>query len=208
YQSTNILMEKERERGGREREGGRAAVIISHSRLSFLLFYCRKTTCFQNASAISQTSRSKPLATQVRKVLLFFYLPVYPCGAKSREWKYFDGACYFFSIQEVIWHTAENHCQEKNSELVVITNQYEQNFLQSQIRNERYWIGLSDHNDEGQWRWIDGTDYRTSFKNWVEGEPNDHSHNEDCAELSQSGKWNDVSCNTKKVYVCKKPLSS
>ncbi|XP_026529573.1 hepatic lectin-like isoform X1 [Notechis scutatus] len=133
---------------------------------------------------------------------------LYPCGAKSREWKYFDGACYFFSIQEVIWHTAENDCEEKNSKLVVITNQYEQNFLQSQTRNERNWIGLSDHNAEGQWRWVDGTDYRTSFKNWQEGEPNDHSSNEDCAELFKSGKWNDVSCNTKKFYVCKKPLSS
>uniref|UniRef100_A0A8C6VIV8 C-type lectin domain-containing protein n=1 Tax=Naja naja TaxID=35670 RepID=A0A8C6VIV8_NAJNA len=138
----------------------------------------------------------------------FFYLPVYPCGAKTREWKHFDGACYFFSIQQDIWHTAESHCEEKNSELVVITNQYEQNFLQSQTRNERYWIGLSDHNDEGQWRWIDGTDYRTSFKNWLEGEPNDHSSNEDCAELSSTGKWNDVPCNIKKFYVCKKPLSS
>ncbi|XP_013919830.1 PREDICTED: hepatic lectin-like [Thamnophis sirtalis] len=101
-----------------------------------------------------------------------------------------------------------NHCEEQNSELVVITNQYEQNFLQAQARNERYWIGLSDHNDEGQWRWVDGTDYRTSFKYWSEGEPNDHSNNEDCAEIYQAGRWNDVSCNIKKFYICKKSLPS
>ncbi|XP_034275240.1 hepatic lectin-like [Pantherophis guttatus] len=133
---------------------------------------------------------------------------MYPCGTKSREWKHFDGACYFFSIQQVIWHTAKSHCEEQKSELIVITNQYEQNFVQAETRGQRYWIGLSDHNDEGQWRWVDSTDYRTSFKNWSEGEPNDHSSNEDCAEISQGGKWNDISCNTKIFYVCKKSLPS
>ncbi|XP_015671217.1 hepatic lectin [Protobothrops mucrosquamatus] len=131
---------------------------------------------------------------------------LYPCGAKSREWKHFDGACYFFSVTQVIWHTAKSKCEEENSELVVITNQYEQNFLETETRSQRFWIGLSDHNTEGQWRWVDNTDYRTSFKNWLEGEPNDNSNNEDCGELYEAGKWNDVSCNTKKFYVCKKPL--
>ncbi|KAM6469347.1 hepatic lectin-like isoform 1-T1 [Liasis olivaceus] len=133
---------------------------------------------------------------------------MYPCGAKSREWDYFDGACYFFSFQQLIWHTAKNHCEQQHSQLVVITNQYEQNFLQSRTRGERYWIGLSDNNIEGHWRWVDNTDYRTSFKNWARGEPNDHGNDEDCAQIHEAGEWNDVSCNTKSFYVCKKPLPS
>ncbi|XP_070597166.1 hepatic lectin-like [Erythrolamprus reginae] len=133
---------------------------------------------------------------------------LYPCGAKSREWKDYNGACYFFSVDQVIWHTAKSKCEEMKSELIVITNQEEQNFVQDQVRGDRFWIGLSDHNDEGQWRWIDSTDFRTSYKNWLEGEPNDNSNNEDCGELYTAGKWNDVACNAKKFYVCKKPLPS
>ncbi|XP_063150072.1 hepatic lectin-like [Candoia aspera] len=133
---------------------------------------------------------------------------MYPCGARSREWEYFDGGCYFFSYQQLIWHTAKGHCEEQHSELVVITNQYEQNFLQSRTRGERYWIGLSDDNVEGQWRWVDNTDYRTSFKNWKKGEPNDHGGGEDCAQIHEAGEWNDVPCNLKSFYVCKKPLPS
>uniref|UniRef100_A0A8D2JIK8 C-type lectin domain-containing protein n=1 Tax=Varanus komodoensis TaxID=61221 RepID=A0A8D2JIK8_VARKO len=134
---------------------------------------------------------------------------VYPCGSRSREWEYFDGRCYYFGIEAVPWHTAKSHCEERNSKLVVIQDEPEQNFIQSQTKGERYWIGLSDVNVEGEWKWIDDTDYRTSYKNWKSGEPNDHGdHGEDCAQVSSAGQWNDLRCNTASFYVCEKPLPS
>ncbi|XP_044287549.1 hepatic lectin-like isoform X3 [Varanus komodoensis] len=133
----------------------------------------------------------------------------YPCGSRSREWEYFDGRCYYFGIEAVPWHTAKSHCEERNSKLVVIQDEPEQNFIQSQTKGERYWIGLSDVNVEGEWKWIDDTDYRTSYKNWKSGEPNDHGdHGEDCAQVSSAGQWNDLRCNTASFYVCEKPLPS
>ncbi|KAJ7317611.1 hypothetical protein JRQ81_003773 [Phrynocephalus forsythii] len=133
---------------------------------------------------------------------------LFPCGSRSREWQYYDGRCYFFSTQEATWHTAKSHCEERNSTLVVVHDQPKQNFLQSQTRNARYWIGLSDENTEGQWRWIDGTDYLRGFKYWKQGEPNDHQSVEDCTQIFSSGEWNDMPCNYKAFYICEKPLPS
>ncbi|XP_042308484.1 hepatic lectin-like isoform X2 [Sceloporus undulatus] len=133
---------------------------------------------------------------------------VFPCGSRSREWEYFHGGCYFFSVQDATWHTAKDHCEEKNSTLVVIHDLPKQNFLQSRTRGHRHWIGLTDENNEGQWRWIDGTSYRTSFKNWKTGEPNNYDRGEDCALMDGPGIWNDMSCNSKAFYVCEKPLPS
>nr|XP_020635056.1 hepatic lectin-like [Pogona vitticeps] len=133
---------------------------------------------------------------------------LFPCGARNREWKYFHGGCYYFAIEQVIWDTAKTHCEEKNSSLVVIQDKSEQNFLQSRTRGGRYWIGLHDKDTEGEWRWIDGTNYRTNFKNWKQGQPTDYASNEDCAEINIVGEWNDENCNTQNFYVCEKPLPS
>uniref|UniRef100_A0A8D0L511 C-type lectin domain-containing protein n=1 Tax=Sphenodon punctatus TaxID=8508 RepID=A0A8D0L511_SPHPU len=82
---------------------------------------------------------------------------------KFREWEYFDGKCYYFSLEVVTWQTAKSKCEEDHSQLVVINSNAEQNFIQTRTRNERYWLGLSDLDTEGEWRWVDETDYRTSF---------------------------------------------
>ncbi|XP_061470470.1 hepatic lectin-like isoform X2 [Rhineura floridana] len=130
----------------------------------------------------------------------------FPCGSRSREWEYFDGECYHFSVQRATWHTAKSHCEERNSSLVVVNDEAEQNFLESQARTENFWIGLTDADNEGEWRWIDGTNYRNGYKKWKKGEPNNHDHKEDCAHLS--GEWNDLACNASMFYVCEKPLPS
>nr|XP_014130065.1 hepatic lectin-like [Zonotrichia albicollis] len=80
-------------------------------------------------------------------------------------------------------------------------------FLMSRARNERFWIGLTDRNSEGNWEWVDGTDYKSSFTFWREGEPNDSGNNEDCAHLWISGKWNDVHCTFECFFVCERPLA-
>ncbi|XP_028576819.1 hepatic lectin-like isoform X1 [Podarcis muralis] len=133
---------------------------------------------------------------------------LFPCGSRSREWEYFDGRCYYFSVQKFTWHIAESQCAQRNSSLVVIHDEAKQNFLESQTRNERYWIGLNDIDEEGEWRWIDGTNYLSSYKNWRQGQPSDYQNKEDCAEIHFSGEWNDESCSTANFYICEKPLPS
>ncbi|XP_077048329.1 hepatic lectin-like, partial [Agelaius phoeniceus] len=132
---------------------------------------------------------------------------LFPCGADSREWEYFSGNCYYFSLARLSWERARERCRERRADLAVVGSFAEQQFLMSRARNERFWIGLTDRNSEGNWEWVDGTDYKSSFTFWREGEPNDSGKNEDCAHLWISGKWNDVHCTFECFFVCERPLS-
>lgn len=49
-------------------------------------------------------------------------LAVFPCGPGSREWEYFDGKCYYFSLARTSWHKAKAHCEEMHSQLAVINS--------------------------------------------------------------------------------------
>ncbi|KAH0628969.1 hypothetical protein JD844_010645 [Phrynosoma platyrhinos] len=133
-----------------------------------------------------------------------FSLAVFPCGSRNKKWEYFDGGCYYFSVQKATWQQAKTQCENQNSHLVVIDNVAEQNFLESHTKNILYYIGLTDVAVEGQWRWVDGTNYEKGFKKWLEGEPNNSGKNEHCAHLNRDGKWNDVPCDRTYFYVCEK----
>ncbi|XP_010002733.1 PREDICTED: hepatic lectin-like, partial [Chaetura pelagica] len=90
-------------------------------------------------------------------------LLLFPCGPDSRQWEYFDGKCYYFSLSKTSWNKAKAQCEEMHSHLTIINSFSKQNFLMFRTRNERFWIGLTDQDEEGQWKWIDGTDCNSSF---------------------------------------------
>ncbi|KAE8619761.1 hypothetical protein XENTR_v10009962 [Xenopus tropicalis] len=124
-------------------------------------------------------------------------------------WKEFNGSCYYFSKSIMGWNKARALCLKKESDLAVITSENEQDFLYETTQDDRYWIGLSDTDQEGAWVWVDGTDYSTSYKFWKEGEPNDHLNNEDCAHMWTHGEWNDVPCSYSYCYaICEKKIPS
>ncbi|XP_006786155.1 C-type lectin domain family 4 member M-like isoform X1 [Neolamprologus brichardi] len=72
-----------------------------------------------------------------------------------------------------------------------------------------FWIGLSDVQEDGTWKWWDGTFLTEGY--WNDGEPNDVS-NEDCAALYPKANffksWNDVRCDTQMKWICEKAPKS
>ncbi|KAG8129705.1 hypothetical protein E2320_016422, partial [Naja naja] len=44
-----------------------------------------------------------------------------------------------------------------------------QNFLQTRARNARHWLGLTDIDIEGEWKWVDGSSYRNGFRHSKSG---------------------------------------
>ncbi|XP_038641024.1 CD209 antigen-like protein C [Scyliorhinus canicula] len=120
------------------------------------------------------------------------------------QWKRFQQNFYYFSSVKKNYADAQRSCTTMHTNLVVINSAAEQAFIQQWIQKGSHWIGLSDSISEGDWRWVDGTDYASSVKFWSPDEPNDANNNEDCAELLVFGEWNDTPCNVDRYWTCEK----
>ncbi|XP_024601698.1 CD209 antigen isoform X2 [Neophocaena asiaeorientalis asiaeorientalis] len=127
------------------------------------------------------------------------------CRPCPWNWEFFQGSCYLFSWTQSDWKSAVSSCKDIGAQLVIIKSPEEQKFLKIwYVRyNKPTWIGLSDHHNEGTWKWVDNSPLQLSF--WKKGEPNNHE-DEDCVELYNDG-WNDGKCSTQNSWICEKPSS-
>ncbi|XP_069858271.1 C-type lectin domain family 17, member A isoform X2 [Dipodomys merriami] len=120
-------------------------------------------------------------------------------------WLPFEDKCYFFSSTTASWDEARSFCQESYSHLVIVNSFAEHNFISRAHGSPRvYWLGLSDKDREGEWRWLDGSRVTLSF--WDPQEPN-NSHEEDCASMNRGGSWNDLSCAKTTYWICERKCS-
>ncbi|MGH0168786.1 UNVERIFIED_CONTAM: hypothetical protein FKN15_055331 [Acipenser sinensis] len=117
------------------------------------------------------------------------------------EWTLFSGKCYYFSNENRDWKKAREFCQSQDSDLTVINNDEELNYLKGKVRVDHL-VGMSDLETEGVWKWMDGS--LVDQRMWNPGEPNNQG-NEDCGEMS-NGKLNDIPCNIKQRWICEKTL--
>ncbi|XP_029586301.1 CD209 antigen-like protein E isoform X1 [Salmo trutta] len=121
------------------------------------------------------------------------------------EWRKFNSSLYYISNEYKTWEDSRRDCLKRGADLAVINSEEEQVFI-SQL-NTKPWIGLTDKDSEGTWKWVDGTPLTTAF--WFTEEPNDGAVNgEDCVSLyyhteSALKNWNDLACNnTELMWIC------
>ncbi|XP_058240771.1 C-type lectin domain family 4 member M-like [Hemibagrus wyckioides] len=95
-------------------------------------------------------------------------------------WIYFSPSIYYISNEGKTWTESRQDCIGREADLVIINTKEEQEFLTTHLGNREAWIGLSDRDREGVWKWVDGTPLITD--SWESGEPNNVG-DEDCAVI-------------------------
>ncbi|KAM9851778.1 uncharacterized protein ACBR49_004930 isoform 2-T2 [Aulostomus maculatus] len=118
------------------------------------------------------------------------------------NWINFNNKCYYVSEkgQTKSWRSSKKDCEDKGATLVIMNTRIEQDFISGFY--DRVWIGLSDTDREGKWKWVNGEEL-VGDGFWQEGEPNNADYGEDCAEVSRSGRgWNDIECRTTLSWIC------
>ncbi|KAL6108944.1 uncharacterized protein ACO6RY_12185 [Pungitius sinensis] len=126
-----------------------------------------------------------------------------PCNKSCGQgWNFFKSKCYYFSAigQAKNWENSRKYCKDRGADLVIITTKEELDFVSSIFPVT--WIGLSDKEIEGKWKWVDGTDLLGN-EFWQTGEPNNAGSIENCAEVSRSvKKFNDEPCDRTFSWAC------
>ncbi|XP_035673206.1 uncharacterized protein LOC118413782 [Branchiostoma floridae] len=128
----------------------------------------------------------------------------------------YAGACFKAYNQEKTYDQARQVCEEDGAGdladqeigMLALPKDKDVNNFVRDLKNavseiSRFWIGLSDQKDEGEWRWADGTEHDTiaDWNGWQLGEPNDNQGGEDCANYGGSG-WNDAPCSSAYKFIC------
>ncbi|XP_065261515.1 C-type lectin domain family 4 member F-like isoform X2 [Emys orbicularis] len=128
-----------------------------------------------------------------------------------RGWRFYGGNLYYFSKGTKSWDEAEQFCVSWNLHLTSVSSQAEQEFLSNETQGKGHWIGLTDRETEGSWRWVDGTEYRADASRgfWAQNEPNYYDPGtdggEDCVhtEPTKRNLWNDAKCTLRFRWICK-----
>ncbi|XP_066572123.1 ladderlectin isoform X2 [Amia ocellicauda] len=103
----------------------------------------------------------------------------------SPGWTSFDERCFQYFSDQKDWSDAEGHCLSMGGNLASVHSEQEHNFLKqlvktSDTKQNPAWIGGNDCQQEGVWRWSDGTNW--DFTKWNSGEPN-NAESENCLSV-------------------------
>ncbi|XP_015227215.1 PREDICTED: C-type lectin domain family 10 member A-like [Cyprinodon variegatus] len=127
------------------------------------------------------------------------------CNSCQKGWKPNFSSCYAYNDHKSSnwrnWEGAREDCRTKISDLLVVANEKEKEYLETispAIKGiTGYWIGLRAVN--GKWRWIDGSDLID--RTWIKQHPAEDGH---CVTTLTNKGWKSVSCNETRAWICEK----
>nr|AFA36633.1 C-type lectin [Littorina littorea]AJA37859.1 C-type lectin [Littorina littorea] len=148
-------------------------------------------------------------------------------------WRSYDGHCYIVPNMLGNWEEAKTHCEALQGYLVEISSASENMFVANlltpathprMVTRERRphcqhseyfarsaWIGLSDQDNESQFKWS-SSGQEATYTSWPSypRQPDDAWSDEDCVEIYQGAdrrlgcQWNDKKCQCFRAFVCER----
>lgn len=134
------------------------------------------------------------------------------CKPCPDSWLQSEGRCYYFSPDKQTWQESKESCEAMGSHLTILHSHTQHEALEKESRklggfDYHFWIGLSDTETEGVWKWVDNTMVNKTYWDEWDSEPDNNlsggSHGQDCAVLnSRSRSWFDVPCSFVYNRIC------
>nr|XP_042710947.1 C-type lectin domain family 5 member A-like [Chrysemys picta bellii]XP_042710948.1 C-type lectin domain family 5 member A-like [Chrysemys picta bellii]XP_042710949.1 C-type lectin domain family 5 member A-like [Chrysemys picta bellii]XP_042710950.1 C-type lectin domain family 5 member A-like [Chrysemys picta bellii] len=125
-----------------------------------------------------------------------------PSTAKPLQWEGHRGNYYLFSKAKEVWSSSRTECDDQSSDLVVISDRKEMEFLRNKTRDADYFIGLTYSEMEKRWYWIDKTELTRDLFTL---KPNTLEYENDCAVI-RAGEVSPASCHQQNQWICEKTM--
>uniref|UniRef100_A0A803Y4X6 Macrophage mannose receptor 1 n=1 Tax=Meleagris gallopavo TaxID=9103 RepID=A0A803Y4X6_MELGA len=122
----------------------------------------------------------------------------------QKGWMKHGFYCYSIGQLPATFSDAKLICEENKAHLATVTDRYEQAFLTSIIGFKPvkyFWIGLSDVEEQGTFRWTAGDP--VTFTHWNMGMP---GREPGCVAMrtgTSAGLWDILNCEEKNLFLCK-----
>uniref|UniRef100_A0A672TQ34 Mannose receptor C-type 1 n=1 Tax=Strigops habroptila TaxID=2489341 RepID=A0A672TQ34_STRHB len=122
----------------------------------------------------------------------------------QKGWMKHGFYCYSVGQLPATFSEAKQICEENKGYLVTVRDRYEQAFLTSVIGlnpAKYFWIGLSDTEEQGTFKWASGD--AVTFTHWNAGMP---GREPGCAAMitgTSAGLWDVLNCEENNMFLCK-----
>ncbi|NWS70861.1 MRC1 protein, partial [Crotophaga sulcirostris] len=122
-----------------------------------------------------------------------------------KGWERHGFYCYLVGHTSVTFSEAKKTCERSSSYLASVGDRFEQAYLTSLVglSSEKYfWIGLSDMEEQGMFKWATGES--VMYTNWNAAMPGNEAG---CVALrtgNAAGLWDVQNCEVKAKFLCKK----
>ncbi|XP_070767551.1 C-type lectin domain family 4 member E-like [Enoplosus armatus] len=138
--------------------------------------------------------------------------PVINCTECPDRWLHVGDHCFFLSTDKQTWSNSTDKCAEIGGHLAILTTREQHEAVEKEGRRigglyTNYWIGLSDIEGEGEWKWVNGSTLENPFWNVAISEPDNNlsggPEGEDCVVVdSYTQTWYDVPCSFLYPRIC------
>ena len=133
-----------------------------------------------------------------------------------QDWENHGDHCYLWSDKDTsgmkTWDKAEAFCIQKGGHLASATTAAIETYITKENAKRRLkhlWLGGSDIEKEGVWKWSDGSPW--NFTKWNKGQPtsDEIAPDEDCLQYYHlAEQWSDRPCSDEGNFVCSQLMCS
>lgn len=142
--------------------------------------------------------KKKMISIIVSAMLCVSLFPATAFGATATA--DFNGHRYQRIDQGMTWKEAKAYCESLGGYLATITSEKEQEVIEklvSEGTQAQYWLGGTDEEKEGDWKWITGEEWnywgtRITFNNYQNNEHYLQMERHHWGDHSKLGVWNDI----------------